>query len=213
MVDLVAHTPECAKNAFDILATLIGQPDAPPADPAMTGEGCGTAGGEAPGGWREIEAVQVTAADYGPGGWDGAAFRAEGGQPSLPGWLLDALDAGIVTPEMGGYDYAIWRVGKPAKKCDDERIDATRARPGDWIVRLPDGHIIRLDDRAYQQLVSAALARPAAPVTEAMVEAAQDAVLNHPGFYTDAHGNGVIDKDASLQDIVRSALLAARGPA
>lgn len=60
--------------------------------------------------------VQITAADYNGSSWDGSPFS------SLPKWLQEAVEQGIVSIEPSNTDYALWRV-------------VTVVGPGDQIVR------------------------------------------------------------------------------
>lgn len=211
---------------------------APPADPAMTGEGCpecgstfGEAGDEGSMAWAGEQAKVCP--ECGCEEIDhrglltcrcpaGLLTTAPGEAPGAGRWrkkpvVIDAF-------QLGAGDVVWFAPWFPAPPKEDITADGIvihtlegdhLARWGDWIIKGVKGEFYpcKPDIFAATYEPAPSAARPAAPITEAMVTAAQDAVLNHPGFYTDAHGNGVIDKDASLQDIVRSALLAARGPA
>jgi len=77
------------------------------------------------------DAVRVNAADCNLAlSWD----RMFDGPPfsAAPDWLEAAVRAGDVWPHTrGGTDYAQWEVKTPAGMAN--------ARPGDWIVRGPDG--------------------------------------------------------------------------
>ncbi len=60
--------------------------------------------------------VKITAADYNGKSWDGSPFS------SLPEWLEEAVEQGLVSVEPSNTDYAMWRV-------------TTVMGPGDRIVR------------------------------------------------------------------------------
>jgi len=52
----------------------------------------------------EREAVRITAADYNGKDWDGSPFS------TIPEWLKEAIEQGIVSVEPSSTDYALWRV-------------------------------------------------------------------------------------------------------
>lgn len=82
----------------------------------------------------EIDAVQITAADYNPAlhgtehnPWDSAPFT------DLPEWLTDCIDVQkTVRPHTRGHtDYAEWDV--------TTANGVVSAGPGDWLIREPSG--------------------------------------------------------------------------
>ncbi|WP_299327617.1 hypothetical protein [Parasphingopyxis sp.] len=77
----------------------------------------------------EIEAVQITAADFNGKSWDGSPFSEK------PDWLLSAIDDGRITvaPESNEHDYAIWHINT----IEGEVI----ARPGHWIILGMEGEL------------------------------------------------------------------------
>ncbi len=81
----------------------------------------------------EIDAVQITAADYNPAlppdrAWDSSPFS------ELTDWLAVALDAGAIVPHnRGSTDYASW---------DIKTLEGTMSGgPGDWIIRGTEGEL------------------------------------------------------------------------
>lgn len=81
----------------------------------------------------EIEAVQVTAADFNGSTFDGRPFS------DYPAWLCDALNAGTIAIEPSDRDYALWRVNT-TEDGPDAQV-AHIAEPGDWIIRGVEGKL------------------------------------------------------------------------
>lgn len=90
-----------------------------------------------------IEAVQVTAVDFGPAGFDGCPFT------EMPEWLQTALEDGTVAVEPDDRDYAIWRVGtlEDGPKKQAKHI----AVPGDWIIRGVQGELYPCKPDIFEQ--------------------------------------------------------------
>lgn len=103
--------------------------------------------------WRKrpviVEAVQITAADWNGGTWDGCPFTA------VPEWLSDAMQDGILWPDTPNHtDYAEWRI-----KTLEGVVPAT---PGDWIIRGVMGELYPCRGDIF-----AATYEPAPPSAEA----------------------------------------------
>jgi hypothetical protein len=199
MVDLVAHTPECAKNAFDILATLIGQPDAPPADPAMTGE--------APG------ADAFDAAFKAWLGQEGAANRRD----FAAGWKAAlARPAAPSDAQIGEPPPAAERKGKvevDTPKMLDCGHGHVYPRSDGVLSRCGGAGICRLcaRDAAYRDGFMAA--RRVAPVTEAEVDAGARALYAMRNTEFAALWERIGDAQEDYRTEARAVLLTARGPA
>jgi hypothetical protein len=85
----------------------------------------------------EVNAVQITAADYNGATWDGSPFSAG------PTWILELVKNGGISPDTPNHtDYAEWWVQTPQGKV--------LATPGDWIIRDMKGQIFLVKQEAFQ---------------------------------------------------------------
>jgi len=103
----------------------------------------------------EIEAVQVTAADWNGATWDGCPFK---GDQSANTWLIEAMRDGILRPVLpNGTDYAEWEI---------KTLEGTMlATPGDWIIRGIKGELYPCKPDIFAMTYELAAA-PVPPIPE-----------------------------------------------